>query len=103
MSSDNIGRQLHDKSTRGKALTPEEHEVLEKWYARHDNEESELLNRDNEPQTEYILHEQIDPILSRIGTTAEQIHKLTDENRVLKKNISKLQQQLAEKNKVLST
>ncbi|MGB5684561.1 MAG: hypothetical protein WBM35_02025, partial [Candidatus Electrothrix sp.] len=91
MSSDKICRQLHDKSTRGKVLTPEEHELLEKWYARHDNAESELLNRDNEPQAEHILHKQIDPILSRIGVTAEQIHKLTDENRILRKNISKLQ------------
>ncbi|MCI5149879.1 MAG: hypothetical protein D3916_10925 [Candidatus Electrothrix sp. MAN1_4] len=102
MSSDKIGRQLHDKATRGKALTSEEHEVLEKWYARHDNAESELLNRDHEPQAEHILHKQIDPILTRIGTTAEQIHNLTDENRMLKKNISKLQRQLAEKNSALS-
>ena len=102
MSSDKIGRQLHDKATRGKVLTPEEHELLEKWYSGHDNVESELLTRDNEPQAEHILHKQIDPILIRIGTTAEQIHKLTDENRMLKKNISKLQRQLAEKNSALS-
>jgi peptidoglycan hydrolase CwlO-like protein len=49
-----------------------------------------------------MLHKQIDPILTRIGTTAEQIHKLTDENRMLKKNISKLQRQLAEKNSAFS-
>ena len=102
MSSDKIGRQLHDKATRGKALTTEEHEVLEKWYTGHDNAESELLTRDNEPQAEHMLHNQIDPTLTRIGTTAEQIHKLTDENRMLKKNISKLQRQPTEKNSALS-
>ena len=96
--SDEVGRQLHDKSTQGKALTSEELELLEKWYAEQDNEESGLLNQDNGMRSENILHKQIDPILIRIETAAEQIHKLTHENRMLKKNIVKLQKQLTEKN-----
>ncbi len=30
---DELGRQLHDRATRGLWLTPEEREQLEAWYA----------------------------------------------------------------------
>ena len=97
MLSDEIGRQLHDRSTRGKALTSVAHRSLEKWYDQQDNKDSRLLHRDDDLRIENILHKQIDPILIRISTAAEQIHKLTDENRVLRENIAKLQRQLPEK------
>ncbi len=98
MLSDEVGMRLHDRATRGKILTSEEHKLLENWYAEQDSAESELLNPDNDLQTEHILQKQIEPILIRIGVAAEQIHKLTDENRMLRKNIANVQRQLAEKN-----
>lgn len=103
MISDKIAKQLHDKSTRGKVLTPEESKLLKNWYTKQDNEESKLLlNHDYELATENILNDQIGPILTRIGTAAEQIHKITDENKVLRQNIAKLQRQLEEKSTALS-
>ena len=95
---DEIGRQLHDRSTRGKELTSEKRRLLEEWYEQQDNAESRLLHKDDDLRTEKILRTQIDPILIRISTAAEQIHKLTDENRVLRKNIAKLHRRLSDKN-----
>jgi hypothetical protein len=45
MIPDVVGQQLHDKATRGVALSVEEQAVLTEWYARHDEEERLLLFR----------------------------------------------------------
>ena len=90
MVSDEIGTLLHDRATRGKTLTPEEHNVLEQWYREQDRAEAEALNFNADLKTEHGLQEQIDAILVRIGTVSEQIYKLTDENRSLKNDIAHL-------------
>jgi hypothetical protein len=39
MIPDEIGQKLHDRATRGENLTVEEQELLQRWYAHHDQEE----------------------------------------------------------------
>ncbi|MDM8522725.1 hypothetical protein QUF80_05070 [Desulfococcaceae bacterium HSG8] len=57
MLSDETGKQLHDRVTLGKVLTPEEHNLLEKWYNNQDNAESELLKSNTDLQSEKHIAE----------------------------------------------
>ena len=41
--SDELGRQLHDRATRGESLSVEEREQLEAWYVLLDRTEMEML------------------------------------------------------------
>ncbi|MDM8517215.1 hypothetical protein QUF76_13520 [Desulfobacterales bacterium HSG16] len=43
MLSDETGKALHDRATRGKSLSLEEQKLLEKWYNEQDDAESQLL------------------------------------------------------------
>jgi hypothetical protein len=44
MVPDDVGQKLHDRATRGEALTTEDQELLRQWYARHEQEEMAQLN-----------------------------------------------------------
>jgi hypothetical protein len=52
MIPDDVGRQLHDKATRGVALSDEEQARLAAWYPRHPAEEAALLAVAPPPLTE---------------------------------------------------
>lgn len=43
MVPDELGKQLHDRVTRGEALTAEEQAQLEDWYATQDRAEADQL------------------------------------------------------------
>ena len=43
MVSDELGKQLHDRATRGEALSPEEQAQLKDWYATQDRAEADQL------------------------------------------------------------
>ncbi len=43
MISDELAKQLHDKSTRGKSLSSEEQSSLEQWSAFQDDAETQTL------------------------------------------------------------
>ena len=45
MTNAEFGRALHDKLTRGKALSDQEQAELEQWYARLDRDEGAVLAR----------------------------------------------------------
>lgn len=45
MTSEEQGRVLHDKLTRGEALSNQEQAELEQWYARLDRDEGAVLAR----------------------------------------------------------
>lgn len=49
MISDDLGKQLHDKATRGLALTRSEQTQLEAWYELQDQVEARLLTRADTP------------------------------------------------------
>lgn len=97
MLTDEIGRHLHDKATRGKSLTSEEHILLEKWYDENDSAESESLNLNVDLKTEHTLQKQIDLILIKIEAATGHIQKLTNENRLLRNDITNLHKQLSER------
>ncbi len=95
MSNDEIGEKLHDMATRGKTLSPKEQKLLEAWYDDQDRVESELLSSGAEAET--LLQKQIDSVLIRIGDTNEEIRKIMNENKSLKKENAELRQQLSQK------
>ena len=61
MISDEIGKQLHDRATRGEVLTAEEQSQLSKWYAAQDQIENDLLNASNPVASTSELQKRIDP------------------------------------------
>jgi len=100
MLTDEVGKQLHDKATRGIKLTSKEEKLLEKWYDEQDNAESESLNLSVDLKTEHTLQKQIDLILIKIGDATDHIHKLTNENKLLRNDITNIHRQLSERTMV---
>lgn len=97
MLSDETGKKLHDRATRGKPLSLEEQEFLEKWYNKQDKAESQLLNSDVIINDEDILKKQIDTILIQIKSASDNIQRLIGENKLLRNDITSLQNKLSEK------
>jgi predicted RNase H-like nuclease (RuvC/YqgF family) len=99
MVSTEIGQQLHDRATRGKALSAEEQMQLEEWYAIQDHTEMARLGLTEKAQPEESaesLRVQIDSALARITTITKRIQELTAENDALRREISTLQRQLVQ-------
>ncbi len=97
MPSDKTGKILHDKSTLNKRLTPEENDTLQKWYEQQDRNEFEMLLSNKNLTGDIKIQNQIDAILTKIGIVADQIPRLTHENRLLRNKIGHLQRQLSKK------
>ncbi|MGD9732135.1 MAG: hypothetical protein AB7U45_08135 [Desulfamplus sp.] len=97
MLSDEIGKELHERATQGKILTNEEHKLLQEWYNVQDRAESECLYSNAVVETEHTIQKQINNIIIKIEAASENIHKLTSENILLKKNIAAINKKLSEK------
>ncbi|MEM9216758.1 MAG: hypothetical protein AAGD25_20710 [Cyanobacteria bacterium P01_F01_bin.150] len=94
MTPDEIGIQLHDRSTRGETLTSAEQDQLEEWYALQDAQELYLL-QEEEPLSDLSqLRMQVDAALAQLTAISQRIQAVTSENDVLRKEIVVLQQQL---------
>ncbi|MCB0077128.1 MAG: hypothetical protein KDD73_06855 [Anaerolineales bacterium] len=96
MNIEEIGKRLHDKATRGESLSSEDHALLKRWYDRQDEEEMRLLDLNPDIEAEMALQDGIDSVLSRIKAVNDEINKLSDDNKIIKSGISKIQQQLTE-------
>ncbi len=92
MVSDELGKQLHDRATRGHALTAEEQAQLEVWYAAQDRAERAVL-RVPKPDITVSLQAQIDAVLVRLAATTQRIQELTEENKALRREIAVLRRQ----------
>ena len=97
MSPESPEQQLHDKATRGEALTAEERARLEAWYARLDQEESALLNKAGPPATLAGLQTQIEATLAQLAEVTGRIQALTAENTAVRREIASLQLLLAQR------
>lgn len=96
MVSENTAKQLHDKSTRGQTLSPEEQTRLEEWYAVQDAAESQLLGMSSiNGSNTATLQKQIDAALMQLSTVTTRIQEITAENTELKQEIHVLRNQLA--------
>lgn len=96
MSSDDLGRSLHDKAARGAALSAEEQARLDEWYAQCDQEEAVLLSRNRPAADLGSLQAQVDAAVAQLVTATQRIQTLTAENEAVRQEIVVLQRRLAQ-------
>jgi hypothetical protein len=90
MISDEMGRQLHDRSTLGEQLTKDA------WYANLDAIESKQLADNADPQINLAkLPTQIEASLNQLTFVTQRIQQISRENDNLRQEIGVLRQQLA--------
>ena len=94
MSLDELVQQLHDKATRGLALSPEEQARLEAWYIEQDQKERAVLGPTGSSQRLAMLHTQVETALAQLLTVTQRIQELTVDNETLRREIAVLQRQL---------
>ena len=85
MSTDDFITHLHDKATRGIALSAAEQAQLEAWYARQDQEESILLGPTQAPQHLAMLQAQVETVLAQLHTVTRRIQELTAHNEAMRR------------------
>ena len=95
MIEDTIGEKLHDRSTRGGTLSPEEHKLLSAWYTQQDQAEASQLKAPNLAKADLAeLRTQIDAALARIADITKQIQELTAENEKLRQEVIALRRRV---------
>ncbi len=94
MILDEMGRQLHNRSTLGEQLTNWEQEQLDAWYAKLDIIESKLFSDNADQITSAKLPTQIEASLNQLTFVTQRIQQLSKENDDLRQEIGVLCQQL---------
>jgi hypothetical protein len=100
MVTNELGQQLHDRATRGDALSEEEQRQLNEWYEIQDRAEMEMLSRSWAQRTDESvesLRSQIDAALTQIIKITKRIQEISAENQALRREIATLQRQLAQR------
>jgi uncharacterized coiled-coil DUF342 family protein len=97
MSTDTAGQRLHDRATRGEALSDDERAQLEQWYARLDQEEAAALAGARRSADITVLRAQIDACLTQLATVTQRVQALTAESAAMRQEIAALQRLLAQK------
>ncbi len=84
--------ELHDRATRGIALSSEDQAELEAWYTQQDAEER-LLHENGKAaySARSSLREQIDGALTQLAVVTQQIQMLSQQNENLRQEVSDLQ------------
>jgi hypothetical protein len=92
-------QSLHDKRTRGLALSAEEQASLDAWYAKQDDEEMAALAI--APATTVLtnLQTQVQAINAELQCTAQHIEEVTAANIRLRDEIIRLQGQATKQSK----
>ena len=96
MISDELGKQLHDRATRGESVSEEEQGQLDVWYAAQDRTEMEALDLTAATEAVELLQAQVDSVLVQLGTVTKRIQEIAEENQVLRKEIAMFRCQLAQ-------
>ncbi len=95
MDTPELVKQLHDKATRGIALSLTEQTQLDAWYAQQDQEEGALLAQTPPPQALAILQAQVDTAVAQMLAATQHLQELVVHNETLRRDIAALQQQLS--------
>lgn len=94
MSKAELVKQLHDKATRGIALSTIEQAQLDAWYAQQDQEEGAFLTRTSPPQTLVTLQTHVATAVAQMLAVTQRLQELALHNDALRRDIAALQQQL---------
>ncbi len=92
--TDDLGKDLHDRATRGESLLPEEQRQLEAWYAGQDAVEARDLSATGAQNQS--LEAQVRSTLGQIMRVTQQLQESIAENAALREEIATLRLQLAE-------
>ena len=95
MVSDELGKRLHDRATRGESLSVQERGQLEAWYAAQDRAEVEALDLTT-TETVTALQTQVDSVLDQLEIAAKRIQEISRENEKLRAEIAALHHRLAQ-------
>jgi hypothetical protein len=95
MNADDLGRQLHDRATRGAVLSTEEQAHLERWYAQQDLEESAALARSSPGPDAAALQAQVAAALAQLLAVTQRIQALAADNEAVRRDIAALHRELA--------
>src|SRR5438067_6613006 len=76
MGAESDGAQLHDKATRGAALSAAEREWLDAWYAAQDAAEQASLSQPVPSPTVAALRAQIAAAAAQLQVVAQRVHQL---------------------------
>ena len=94
MTEDERGKSLHARASRGEALTGEERQFLDRWYAKMDLEELISFNLPNEPEAISLLKTQTNAVLARLDKTVNRIQQIVITNRKLRAENTWLKSQI---------
>jgi hypothetical protein len=97
MATEQDLKQLHDKATRGLALTEDQWASLAAWYAQLDSEERAALAGTPSPQTMKALQAQVEAVTIQLLTVTQRIQATATENDRLRREIATLEEQLAQR------
>lgn len=90
---DTIGQDLHDKSTRGEALTADERSLLDAWYNKNEQEDLARLSVNWNRELD-ALREQNRVGLEQLNRAVMLIQKMTGDNEKLDQEIRCLRSHL---------
>jgi hypothetical protein len=95
MLSDELGMQLHDLETIGEPLTAQEKVQLEAWYAQKDAAENSMFAPDRVSLPHLVvLQDRVDVAISQLTLGVQQLHQITQENKLLREEIAEIKQKL---------
>jgi len=89
-------QELHDKATRGVALSAAEQAELEAWYTAQDSAESQLLAETAPRQRLAELQTDVQAAVAQLRAATLRIQVLSDQNEALRQEVTALQRQLAQ-------
>ena len=98
---DKLGKQLHDKYTRGIQLSSDEQEQLESWYEYHDNLEQVVFDtalhtkmndyrQMSSDQAQETLWMQIEASFMHLVKMTKRIQEIAAENEMLRQEVNQL-------------
>lgn len=94
MISDDLGKVLHDRATRGLTLSIEEQAQLQRWYDEQDAQEAAMYAAVPEVTGVVRLQAQIDMTLTQLMNMTRRIQDVMLENKALRQEIEGLRRQL---------
>lgn len=92
--SNDLGRELHDKATRGMTLSAEELAQLQTWCDEQDAQEAAMYAAVPEVTGIDRLQAQIDATLAQLMNMTRRIQEVMLENKALRQEIEGLRRQL---------
>lgn len=96
MVSNDIGRQLHDRLTRGESISVAEQAQLKSWYDEQDRIETGELGAGVAKKSNTTLQAQVDAALAQLAAVTKRIQEIAAENEALRQEIASLRRELTQ-------